>query len=192
MRWAALAFFVAAIMAALFEPGTAARPSVALAAPSVSVLPVVSFATADALAIPVAGVHREALRSSFNEGRAGHVHHAIDILAPRGTPVIAVVDGRIRKLFTSGAGGLTIYETDPTESIIYYYAHLDRYADGIAEGLVVHRGEVIGYVGTSGNAPPNTPHLHFAVTNLPESKEWWKGDAVDPYPLLMERGVTVE
>jgi murein DD-endopeptidase MepM/ murein hydrolase activator NlpD len=194
MRWAALSFFVAAIMAALFEPGPAARPSVAVAAPSpiAPVMPYVFSGTSDVLDIPVAGVRREALHSTFNEGRAGHIHHAIDILAPRGTPVIAAVDGRIRKLFSSGAGGLTIYETDPAESSIYYYAHLDGYAEGMAEGVSVHRGDVIGYVGTTGNAPRNTPHLHFAVETLPASKEWWKGEAVDPYPLLMQRGVTVE
>jgi peptidoglycan LD-endopeptidase LytH len=194
MRWAALAFFVAAIMAAFFQSGSAALPhaAVVVSTPrSVSVPTGLPEMTGHSLAIPVAGVRREALHSTFNEGRAGHLHHAIDILAPRGTPVIAAVDGRIRKLFTSGAGGLTVYETDPAESNIYYYAHLDGYADGLAEGLAVHRGEIIGYVGTTGNAPQNTPHLHFAVMTLPASKEWWKGEAVDPYPLLMDRGVTV-
>ena len=191
MRWAALAFFVAAIMAAIVEPGISARPAAAVVAPITLALPDISPLMTDSLAIPVSGVRREALHSTFNEGRIGHIHHAIDILAPRGTPVIAAVDGRIRKLFTSGPGGLTIYETDPTDSIIYYYAHLDGYAAGIAEGVAVHRGDIIGYVGTTGNAPKNTPHLHFAVSTLPASKEWWKGEAVDPYPILMEHGVTM-
>jgi peptidoglycan LD-endopeptidase LytH len=144
------------------------------------------------LAIPVVGVQASELRDSFSAHRAGHEHQAIDILAPRGTPVVAAVDGRVRKLFTSAAGGISIYETDPSENIIYYYAHLDRYADGLLEGMPLRRGDVIGYVGTTGNAPRNTPHLHFAIVILPPTKEWWKGDPIDPYPILKERGVTVE
>ena len=144
----------------------------------------------DTLVIPVLGVRREQLRDTFNEGRAGHVHHAIDILAPRGTPVLAAVDGNVRKLFTSGAGGLTIYEADAANEKIYYYAHLDSYVNGLREGMPLHSGEVIGYVGTTGNAPANTPHLHFAVAILPPTKEWWKGEPVDPYAELRERGIT--
>ena len=135
--------------------------------------------------IPVAGIAASQLRDTFIEARTGHLHGAIDILAPRGTPVVAAVDGRIRKLFTSRAGGLTIYESDADEGRMFYYAHLDRYADGVAEGNVVARGTVIGYVGTTGNAPVNTPHLHFAILLLPPTKEWWKGTAIDPYPILV-------
>ena len=76
--------------------------------------------------------------------------------------------------------------------MIYYYAHLDGYASGVSEGKLVKRGEVIGYVGTTGNAPANSPHLHFAIAILPPTKEWWKGEAINPYPILMERGVTVD
>jgi len=131
----------------------------------------------------VLGVTASSLHDTFNEGRAGHVHHALDILAPRGTPVVAAVDGTIRKLFTSRAGGLTIYEFDNDSQCVYYYAHLDRYAN-ISEGMRVRRGDVIGYVGTTGNAPESTPHLHFAIEQLPPTKEWWKGDPVNPYPIL--------
>jgi murein DD-endopeptidase MepM/ murein hydrolase activator NlpD len=134
--------------------------------------------------IPVAGVDRTAMRDMFNEGRGNHRHEAIDILAPRGTPVIAADDGVVRKLFTSGAGGLTVYEFDPDQRYCYYYAHLDGYAAGLHEGQVLHRGEVIGYVGTTGNAPKDTPHLHFALIRLDASRRWWKGTAVNPYPLL--------
>jgi len=144
----------------------------------------------DAIIIPVAGVHVESLKDNFADARAGHVHDALDIMAPRGTPVLAAVDGRVRKLFTSRAGGITIYETDPSEQMIYYYAHLDRYADGLAEGKTLRRGELIGYVGTTGNAPRNSPHLHFAMSVLPPTKEWWKGDPVNPYPILTAHGVT--
>ena len=134
--------------------------------------------------IPVAGVQASQLKSTFNEGRAGHLHHAIDILAPRGTPVLAAVDGTVRKLFVSGAGGITLYEFDEAGERSYYYAHLDGYAAGVREGLVVRRGDVLGYVGTTGNAPATTPHLHFAIEVLPPTKEWWKGEAIDPYPIL--------
>lgn len=151
-------------------------------------LPAARPLNADSLIIPVLGVEREQLRDTFNEGRAGHIHEAMDIMALRGTPVVAAVDGTIRKLFTSHLGGLTIYEFDQTSTRSYYYAHLDRYADGIAEGKVVRRGELIGYVGSTGNA--NTPHLHFGMAELTPTKEWWKGQPLNPYPELIERGVT--
>lgn len=98
--------------------------------------------------------------------------------------MLAAVDGVVRKLFLSRAGGITLYEYDLAGERSYYYAHLDRYADGVREGLAVHRGDVLGYVGTTGNAPPGTPHLHFAIDILPPTKEWWKGEAIDPYPIL--------
>jgi murein DD-endopeptidase MepM/ murein hydrolase activator NlpD len=139
------------------------------------------------LLVPVAGVAAEDLHDNYEQPRSGgRTHHAIDILAPRGTPVVAAVDGTIRKLFTSKAGGLTIYQFDPAESRVYYYAHLDSYANGLAEGAVVRQGTVIGYVGTTGNAR-DTPHLHFSVEDLPPTKEWWKGSPVNPYPLLTKR-----
>jgi murein DD-endopeptidase MepM/ murein hydrolase activator NlpD len=137
------------------------------------------------LSMPVAGVKPSQLHDTFDEARAaGRRHDALDIMAPRGTEVRAVEGGTIRKLFTSKAGGLTIYEFDPTETYSYYYAHLDRYAPGIAEGQQVTRGELIGYVGSTGNASPDAPHLHFAIARLDASKAWWKGDAINPYPLL--------
>ena len=137
--------------------------------------------------IPVLGVERAQLHDNFNEGRVGHTHDALDIMAAQGTPVIAAVDGTIRKLFTSKRGGLTIYQFDDAQARSYYYAHLDRYAN-IWEGQRIHRGDVIGYVGQTGNA--NTPHLHFAIAQLPPTHEWWKGDAINPYPELIARGVT--
>ena len=140
------------------------------------------------LLLPVIGVHANELQDTYTQARSGgRTHNAIDIRAPRGTEVIAAVDGTIRKLFTSRAGGITIYEFDVNAERVYYYAHLDRYAAGIHEGLFVKAGTVIGYVGTTGNAPPDTPHLHFAVEVLPPTKEWWKGAPVNPYPLLTTR-----
>jgi peptidoglycan LD-endopeptidase LytH len=135
------------------------------------------------LELPVEGIDRKTLRDTFAEGRTGHVHEAIDILAPRGTPVVAVEDGRIEKLFTSARGGLTVYQFDPSRSYAYYYAHLDKYAAGLAEGQSVRRGQVIGYVGTSGNAPPRTPHLHFTIFKLTPDRRWWKGAPINPFPL---------
>jgi murein DD-endopeptidase MepM/ murein hydrolase activator NlpD len=134
--------------------------------------------------IPVAGVSVSAIRDTFNETRGLRRHEATDIMAARGTPVIATDDGTVKKIFTSVPGGLTIYEFDPDQRYCYYYAHLDRYADGLHEGQQVHRGEVLGYVGTTGNAPKDAPHLHFAVIRLDADKRWWKGTYVNPYPLL--------
>ncbi|HEY2943295.1 MAG TPA: M23 family metallopeptidase, partial [Vicinamibacteria bacterium] len=111
------------------------------------------------IAIPVQGVDVSQLRDDFSEMRGNRVHEAIDILAPRGTPVLAADDGVVQKLFTSVPGGLTVYEFDREGAYCYYYAHLERYADGLKEGMALKKGDVIGYVGTSGNAPPGTPHL---------------------------------
>jgi peptidoglycan LD-endopeptidase LytH len=139
------------------------------------------------LILPVQGIHAADLKDNFDEARDGtRRHDAIDILAPRGTPVVAAVDGTVAKLFTSQAGGLTVYEFDPAKSFSYYYAHLDRYARGLAEGQALKRGDPIGEVGTSGNAPKNTPHLHFAIFRLGPEKHWWQGEAVNPYPLLLK------
>ena len=133
------------------------------------------------LPIPVEGVAAAMLVPTFHDARDGREHEALDILAPRGTAVIAVEDGRIAKLFTSVRGGLTIYVFDPAGEFCYYYAHLDQYAEGLHDGQDVVRGETIGYVGTTGNAPPNTPHLHFAVFKLGPEKHWWQGAPIDPY-----------
>ena len=141
-----------------------------------------------ALRIPVAGIEAGDLNDNFAQPRGGgRTHGAIDILAPRGTPVVAAVDGTVRKLFTSKAGGISIYQFDREEKRVYYYAHLDSYANGLAENLFVKQGTVIGYVGTTGNAPAGTPHLHFSIEDLPPTKEWWKGVPVNPYPLLTTR-----
>ena len=142
---------------------------------------------ADQLLVPVLGIKAMQLRDSFNEMRGIVKHEAIDIPAPRGTPVIAVDDGRIAKLFRSIPGGLTIYQFDPGEKFAYYYAHLDGYATGMAEGKMLKRGEVIGYVGSTGNASSANPHLHFTIFELGPEKRWWKGTAINPYPLLTGR-----
>jgi peptidoglycan LD-endopeptidase LytH len=140
---------------------------------------------ASTLSIPVAGSAASQLTDTFNQTRDGsRRHEALDIMAARGTPVLAASDGKVAKLFTSVAGGLTIYEFDPSATYAYYYAHLDRYAPGLAEGQVLRRGEVIGYVGSTGNASEDAPHLHFAIFALGPDKHWWQGTPINPYPLL--------
>lgn len=137
------------------------------------------------LLIPVDGVSASALQDTFDDARAiGRRHDAIDIMAPRGTEVRAVDDGTIAKLFTSKAGGLTLYQFDPTQTFSYYYAHLDHYAAGLAERQPVRRGQLLGYVGSTGNASDRAPHLHFAIARLDTDQAWWKGKPINPYPLL--------
>jgi peptidoglycan LD-endopeptidase LytH len=136
------------------------------------------------LEIPVEGVEKDELYDSYSDARGERTHEAIDIMAPRGTPVHAVEDGTITKLFTSKAGGLTIYQFDPSETYCYYYAHLDSYAETLRDGMPVKRGDVIGYVGSTGNAAADAPHLHFAITRLTAERQWWKGEPLNPYPVL--------
>ena len=136
------------------------------------------------LEVPVEGIARERLVDTFDDRRTGHIHEAADIMAPRNTPVRAVEAGTIARLLSNPSGGNTIYQLDPTERFVYYYAHLERYADGLRQGQKVDRGQVIGYVGTSGNAPKNTPHLHFAIFRVADQRQWWSGTSVNPYLVL--------
>ena len=165
-------------------------PEVAVSSAAPAAAASVSSATPDpsavnGLLIPVVGVKASELVDTFTQARgAGRVHDAIDIMAARGTPVVAANDGHVVKLFTSKPGGLTVYQFDPTEKYAYYYAHLDRYADGVKEGTVLKRGDLVGYVGTTGNSAKDAPHLHFAVFELTPAKQWWKGTAINPYPLI--------
>lgn len=137
------------------------------------------------LLIPVEGIKYASLSDTFKQPRGSErQHEALDIMAPKGSRVLAVADGKLVKLFNSKPGGLTIYEFDPSGTYAYYYAHLDRYADGIKEGMQLKRGDLIGYVGSTGNARADAPHLHFAVVELTPAKQWWKGTSINPYPLL--------
>jgi hypothetical protein len=152
-----------------------------------STVPAKGAPAPDEFSMPIANVDPRALRDDFAETRGGvRRHDALDILAPRGTPVLAAHDGFVKKLFTSVPGGLTVYEFDLDERYCSYYAHLDGYAPGLHEGQRLRRGDVVGYVGTTGNAPKNTPHLHFAVSVLGPDKGWWTGTPIDPYPLLVK------
>lgn len=137
------------------------------------------------LITPLASVPLAALHDTYNEMRGTtRRHDALDILAPRGTPVRSAAAGRLLKLFSSKAGGLMVYAADSTEHFILMYGHLDGYQPGLVEGQHLTRGQLLGIVGTTGNAPANTPHLHFAVARSDDMKKWWKGEPVNPYPLL--------
>ena len=149
--------------------------------------PDINSLRARTLAIPVQGTTAPQLNDTFTQARAGGVpHDAIDIMAPRGTPVLAVEDGRIAKLFLSKAGGITLYQFDPDSRFAYYYAHLDRYVDGLIEGATVSKGQVIGYVGSTGNASLEAPHLHFALFKLGPERLWWRGVPLNPYLVWRE------
>jgi len=136
------------------------------------------------LLIPVEGVTAGQLRDTFYSVRSeGRIHQALDIMAPQGTAVLASADGKV-KLFTSERGGTMIYVTDSSSLFVYYYAHLQRYADGMYEGKQVRRGEVIGYVGDTGNAGAGNFHLHFGIAKVTAPGKWSGGEPINPYPLL--------
>lgn len=136
---------------------------------------------ARALVLPIAGGTVDDLRDSFADPRSGHTHQALDILAPRGTRVVAVDDGKVRKLHSSARGGLTVYQIDRSESYCYVYAHLDRYAPGLREGDVLRKGSLVGYVGTTGNAPPDVPHLHLEIVEQTPARVWCRGRPANPF-----------
>jgi len=170
-------------------PATASRephPSAAGTSGTVSESNTVKLLRRRMLAMPVDGVSPERLRDTFDDDRAGglRTHEALDIMAQRGTPVRAVETGRVAKLFRSVPGGLTLYLFDPTETFSYYYAHLDRYAPGLVEGQQIRRGDVIGYVGSTGNASEDAPHLHFAIFQLGPDRKWWEGTPINPFDVL--------
>jgi len=169
------------------SPRPAARDRRASAQPKMSAT---TGSTSRSLRVPIDGADIETWKGGFDERRGGGArgHEAVDILSPRNTPVHASVSGTIAKIFESKAGGHTIYEFDADQRLCYYYAHLERYAPGLHDGQTVAQGDVIGYVGTSGNAPPNTPHLHFAIFALNDAKQWWKGRPIDPYLVFKDKG----
>lgn len=192
----ALFIFAASLITAGCRLGHAASPAPARATtPAAAHIALPAGVSADDyeylrerhILIPVANAKLERIPDSFDDARDGQRrHHAVDIMAPRGTPVIAADDGRILKLRKGGAGGITIYAVDPKSRFVYYYAHLDHYRKGIVEGQPLERGDTIGFVGTTGNAPPDIPHLHFQVMRMPEDGKWWTGIPVDPRPLFVE------
>jgi murein DD-endopeptidase MepM/ murein hydrolase activator NlpD len=139
--------------------------------------------------VPVEGVLRRAVRDDFEAARSGGMHRALDLLAPRFTAVLAADDCVIGRLSTGPVGGIVVYATDLTNQFVYYYAHLQRYRRGLAVGDRVAKGSVIGYVGTTGNAPANTPHLHFQVMKRGPGRAWWDGPSINPLPFFASDGV---
>jgi len=172
----------------LSEADLPLRPPQPFPVPDVDANPASApVATGGKLTIPVDGMKYAQLSDNFDQPRGKERHHeALDIMAPKGTKVVAVADGKVVKLFNSKPGGLTVYQFDPNDKLAYYYAHLDKYADGIKEGQTVKRGDLIGYVGVTGNSSPTAPHLHFAVFELTPEKQWWKGTPVNPYPMMAD------
>lgn len=142
------------------------------------------------LVVPVAGYARSALRDDWGDPRGGGTrgHTGIDLMAPAGTPVVAAAPGRVEKLFLSEAGGTTLYQRSPDRRLTFYYAHLAGYAPGVREGQRVRPGQVLGYVGDSGNAGAGNYHLHFGISRMTPDARWWQGAAVNPYPLLAADG----
>ena len=173
-------------------PEAVTRPVVLAGAPTkvgrnaVSEEAAVSYLMARGMEIPVAGRTVKNLEDTFDDGRdGGRTHRALDILAPRGTPVLAADSGRILRISENRLGGNTVYATDPQERIVYYYAHLDAYQPGLVQGMAIARGDTLGFVGTTGNAPKDTPHLHFQVMRMPADGKYWDGEAINPYPLFL-------
>ncbi len=187
----------AALFCLIVPAGACARvrteSAIAPASPSVTEEDIAYFRD-HSLMVPVDGVSPDGVPDSFNEPRAdGRTHRATDILAPRETPVIAAIAGKVMRLRQNAAGGITAYLIDDEGRYVYYYAHLSHYSDRITEGLDVPQGFVIGYVGTSGNAPPDTPHLHFQAMRLvPGQRDWWNGTPVDVRPFMTKRGKALE
>jgi len=187
-------FWIAAYSIAL--RGDAAAPQVGEARPP-AVVPAKAPASPgdiviapSGLAVPVSGVRADQLIDTFTQSRSGgRPHDAIDIMAPHGTPVVAAAEGTVEKLFFSqSGGGITAYVRSPDRQWMYYYAHLQAYAPGLHEGQRVARGDPIGRVGSTGNANPEGPHLHFAIHRMRADERWWQGSAVNPYPVLAGRG----
>ena len=153
---------------------------------AVSSADAVNYIMSRGLQIPVAGIECRQLNDTFDEGRdGGRVHRALDILAPRGTPVVAADSGRILRMRTNTLGGNTIYTADPLGRVVYYYAHLDAYQPGLADGAFIARGDTLGFVGTTGNAPKDAPHLHFQVMRMPADGKYWDGEPINPFPLFL-------
>lgn len=160
-------------------------PPVARARGTPAVAPMAPTAAPGQLLIPVQGITAAQLQDTFTDARGeGRSHDAIDIMAPSGTPVLAVADGPVEKLFDSKQGGLTVYQFNVDRTHAYYYAHLQDYAPGLNEKQFLHRGQLVGRVGYTGNANPDAPHLHFAIFVLGPEGRWWEGTAINPYPLL--------
>ena len=171
------------VVAGCFAGPVRSEPVPEVTAPETQLTPEAALA-AKALIIPVEGVDPSRVRDSYTAARGGRTHDAVDIMAPRGTAVIAADAGTIIRMRNNEAGGITIYQLDPDERFVYYYAHLDRYQDGLAEGMKIRQGDILGFVGTTGNAPKDAPHLHFQVMLYRGRGQYWGGEPINPHPFF--------
>lgn len=187
--WVAMTFRITPVVPAIDIPPTSPVAIGTPLPPTESPSPVTTnFVGTVDLIVPVAGVKPEQLLDTFDDARSeGRVHDAIDIMAAAETPVLAAADGKIIKLFQSERGGITIYQLDTNQDLIFYYAHLSRYADGLVEGDLVRQGQVIAYVGDTGNAGAGNYHLHFSIAAVSDPRRYWEGTSINPYPLLQNR-----
>lgn len=173
----------AMLLAVLAAQGCArVRPNLAVAAPPSTGDATLDYLRTRELMVPVDGLRVEQVPDNFSAGRGGRPHNAHDFMAARGTAVLSADDGRIIRLSNNALGGITIYATDPAEKLVYYYAHMDRYASGLKAGMRVSKGELLGYVGSTGNASPAAPHLHFQVARLDDISRHWEGEPIDARP----------
>ncbi len=168
------------------QPVVAATPAPTVTAPASEPVSDVDYLRARHLMVPVAGADMSKVDDTFFDARDGgeRVHRAIDILAPRGTPILSADDGRILRMSNNALGGITMYTVDPANRIVYYYAHMDHYNDAMSPGRAIVRGDTLGFVGTTGNAPKNLPHLHFQIMRWPSDGKYWNGEPIDPFDLL--------
>jgi murein DD-endopeptidase MepM/ murein hydrolase activator NlpD len=202
LAFAALLGAAACSRPILYYPGPESRPAAkpeshtlpaATAAPALSIdipadvaaLADVDYLRARHLVIPVAGADMSKVDDTFLDGRDDHrVHRAIDILAPRNTPILSADDGKILRMSTNALGGISMYTVDPLNRIVYYYAHMDHYNNAMSPGRTIVRGDTLGFVGTTGNAPKDTPHLHFQIMHWPADGKYWNGEPINPFDLL--------
>jgi murein DD-endopeptidase MepM/ murein hydrolase activator NlpD len=174
----------AAPTAAQWPSAPASNPTLMMVSGSSSMSDA-DYLRARALVVPVAGADMTRVEDSFGDPRDGErVHRAIDILAARGTPILSADDGKILRMTTSSLGGISMYTVDPVSRLVYYYAHMDHYNDGMSVGRTIAKGDTLGFVGTTGNAPKDTPHLHFQVMRWPADGKYWNGDPIDPFDAL--------
>lgn len=198
-RISALSLFIIATGCSQRSPWTVVpapalrQQAEAVAVPTAAPADATAVAHLSSLFFPVSGMDSTRLDDTFEDPRDGGVrtHNAIDIMAPLGSAILSVQDGRILRLTKSAKGGTTIYATDLEEQFVYYYAHLDRYHTNVYAGRPLMRGDTIGYVGTTGNAPKNVPHLHFQVMHMPADKRYWAGEPINPYQLLRQASPTI-
>jgi murein DD-endopeptidase MepM/ murein hydrolase activator NlpD len=168
------------------EPHQTAIPTLATAAIVSTSSSGTDYLRERQIIVPVANAPLNKIENTFDDPRdGGRVHRAVDILAPRGTPILSADDGYVLRLSTSALGGICLYAADAEGRLVYYYAHMDHYHESMADGRRLAKGDTIGFVGTTGNAPKDVPHLHFQVMRMPADGHYWNGEPINPYDVLV-------